>query len=552
LAQIAVRAKCHPQVVARAVKRLQNARMTPSRRGAIFLLFVTSFPAMGCGSSGGPGTQVSITQTFAIEAKQGAELDVLFMIDNSSEMTEMQQKLYDQIPSFLGSLAALPSGLPNLHIGVIDSDMGAPGDAMTSIGCTAMGDQGELQSAPRSNSTLTPPITCTDSTLTSASDVDHTYISDDMGMQNFTAPLSTVLQCISLLGDTGCGFEHQLASIARALGADGAGPPSANTSFLRPEAGLAIVILSNEDDCSATPPTELYSLNGGMQNLSNPLGPISNYRCNQFGHLCVDPASGSNALEMPPLNPPADAVQDASGMPTLTLTDCQDNDTSSGKLTPVSQFVAGIRALKADPDNQIMVAAIIGPPTPYTVAWMPEVGGQNPQPGELWPEVEHSCGAAGGVNPSGQIATDGSFGDPGVRLAQFANAFPNSAIGSVCDADYLAPLSLIASKVAQLAAGMVICLNGPVETNAQGQPACAVTEDLVDSSNVASEKSVPNCNENGNVAPCWTLQPATNCEGGGTGMTVVVSADPAAATANNETILVSCPLCPGAGAGPGC
>jgi hypothetical protein len=525
--------------------------MARSSSGAILPLLFTSVLAAACGSSGGPGTEVSVTQTFVLGPKQSANVDILFMIDNSSEMEEMQQKLYDQLPAFLDTLAALPSGLPNLHIGVIDSDMGAPGDSATSIGCTAMGDQGVLQSAPRSAAS---GIMCTDSTLTTlGGDVDHTYISDVMGTQNFTAPLSSVLRCIAPLGGRGCGFEHQLASIARALGADGQEAPSANANFLRPDAALAIVILSNEDDCSATPPTQLYSLNGGMQNLSNPLGPISNYRCNQFGHLCVDPASGSDAFEMPPLKPPADAQQSASGMPALTLTDCKDNDTSSGMLTPVSQFVAGIRALKVDPDNQIMVAAIIGPPTAYTVTWWPAMGGQNTQPGELWPLLEHSCGGAGGyLAPNGQISTDGSFGDPGVRLAQFASAFPNNAIGSVCDANYLPTMSVIASKVSQLATGKVICLNGPVQSNAEGQPDCAVTEEFVDSSNVAGQKALANCDQSGNVAPCWMLQAATNCVGGGAGTTVSVSDDPAAATARSEAIRVSCSICAGAGSGPGC
>jgi predicted small secreted protein len=38
----------------------------------------------------------------------------------------------------------------------------------------------------------------------------------------------------------------------------------------------------------------------------------------------------------------------------------------------------------------------------------------------------------------------------------------------------------------------------------------------------------------------------------GTGTTVAVSDDPAAATARSEEILVSCPICAGVGAGPGC
>ena len=42
------------------------------------------------------------------------------------------------------------------------------------------------------------------------------------------------------------------------------------------------------------------------------------------------------------------------------------------------------------------VAGIIAPAAPYTVEWVPESGGQNTQPGELWRQVEHSCSAQGG------------------------------------------------------------------------------------------------------------------------------------------------------------
>ena len=43
-------------------------------------------------------------------------------------------------------------------------------------------------------------------------------------MPNYTDPVATVFQCIALLGDKGCGFENQLASIDRALGGDGQQP----------------------------------------------------------------------------------------------------------------------------------------------------------------------------------------------------------------------------------------------------------------------------------------------------------------------------------------
>jgi hypothetical protein len=400
------------------------------------------------GSGGGAGTNVS--------GPFGNNVDILMMIDNSSSMIEMQEKLYLQLPLFIQSLQSLPSP-PSLHLAVVSSDMGAPGDSAASIGCTPAGDQGEFQSSPRSNSNLSPPVTCTNSTITpvlGASDSDHTFITDADMMPNFTDPnLTDVLQCIALLGDSGCGFEHQLASIDRALGADGLGPvPSTNVGFLRPNAYLVIVMLTNEDDCSAPTNTELYSLNGGQQNLANPLGPIANYRCNQWGHLCTDPGTGQ--VEMPPLNSPPDVMMTGE-TPTLDMTNCTSNDTATGLLTPVAKFVSDIKALKPEPDKQIIVASIAAPATPYTVAWLPEDGGQNTKPGELWPQIEHSCGPKGGdgVNPEAtQNPTDQSFGDPAVRIAQFVQAFPNGVQGSICDASFATTLSAVASKIGQLIA----------------------------------------------------------------------------------------------------
>ena len=258
----------------------------------------------------------------------------------------------------------------------------------------------------------------------------------------------SALEC-ALLGDKGCGFENQLASIDRALGADGLGPaPSTNANFLRPNAYLVVLMLTNEDDCSAPANTELYSQNGGLQNLSNPLGPIGNYRCNRFGHLCAD----SGSIISPPLNPPPNG-QGTTAAPTLDLANCTSNDTT-GLLTPVAKFVSDIKALKPDPDHQIIVGAIAGPPTPYTVAWVPAQGASSGTPaGQLWPQIEHSCGPAGfdDVNPEAtQNPTDGSFGDPGVRIAQFVQAFANNVQGSICDASFGTSLGAVAAKIGQL------------------------------------------------------------------------------------------------------
>jgi hypothetical protein len=360
-------------------------------------------------------------------------VDILFMIDNSSEMTSMQQKLALQMPTFVRALEGLSDGLPNVHIAVISSDLGAPGDSTTSIMCTAAGDKGLFQvGAGCTNSPLAPGAK---------------FISNVDGVANYTGNLEDVLSCATVLGDRGCGFEHQLGSIARALGADGSPMPAENAGFLRPDAELAIIVLSNEDDCSAPSPTPLYSLNGEPQNLTNSLGPIANYRCNEFGHLCIDPAGDPQRLIQPPETPPGDA-QGTPSAPTLNLTSCESLDTD-GLLTPVSALVSGIKALKNDPDQQIVVGAILAPPAPYTVAWVPGAGAQNPRPGELWPQMEHSCGGLGGVNPLGQVSTDGSWGDPAVRIAQWVKGFGgNGVVTSVCDANYASAFSAIAAQIA--------------------------------------------------------------------------------------------------------
>jgi hypothetical protein len=390
--------------------------------------------AIGCGKSdtGGTGDQTSSIPAAEVPGGAGG-VDVLFMIDNSSSMTSMQQKLVAQIPMFLTTLQSAARPLSDFHIAVVSSDLGAPGDSTSSIGCTADGDAGVFQSQPRGD--------CQGVTLAPGA----TYISNVGGVANYTGPLTDVLACITPLGANGCGFEHQLASVARALGADGQPAPAANAGFLRQDAELAIFLLTNEDDCSAPADTTLYSLNGHAQNLSNPLGPIGNYRCNEFGHLCRDPAGANpTALIVPPLNPPQDAQ--GSATPTLGLVDCESNETSSGMLTPVSKFVAEIKALKADP-SRITVGALVAPAAPYTVEWVPAAGG-NDDTGEIWPQIEHSCGTQGDVNPlATDVTTDSSFGDPAVRITEWVQAFgDNGVLGSICD-DYGLTMGSMASKV---------------------------------------------------------------------------------------------------------
>lgn len=482
------------------------------------------------------------------------ELDLLFMIDNSSSMQSMQQKLLAQLPVFMQVLQALPMGLPSLHVAVVSEDMGAHSDS--SIQCTELGDDGAFKSAPTG--------ACLGTTLTAGS----TFMTDVNGVANFTDPIGTVFQCIGLLGTSGCGFEHQLASIDRALGADELGPlPSTNANFLRPEAYLGIVMLTNEDDASAPQNTTVFSLNGYPQDMTNPDGPLANYRQNggpRGTHLCQDPTSANpTAYIAEPIAIPPDA-QGTTAAPTLNLVNCKDNDSSSSAFTPVSQFVSDIKALKPDPDNQILVAGIIAPTTPVEIGWYLKTGqnaaGQQVQ--ELFPDEMHSCGAQGGsevspnpITDSGpnffqsatKFTTDGSFGDPGIREAQFIKAFPNNFVASICDPDYASSMANIAQKLGQLLKPP--CITDTLQKDTLGNPICTVIEHLTDMQGNKKDLAIQDCAENGNTAPCWSLVPGgTTCPNG----SQINVTDPANANPASESSTVECSLCLPGFTQPGC
>jgi hypothetical protein len=483
-----------------------------------------------------PTTTPSVQGQWPFTQKINNNLDILFMIDNSKSMTDMQQKLLAQLPKFMKVFADLPV-MPNLHVAVVSSDMGARSDTALDT-CTPLGDQGKFFSQPEG--------TCLATTLTAGD----TFISDVDGVSNFTDPIASVFQCIGFLGADGCGFEHQLASIDRALGADGLGPvPSTNAGFLRPDAYLGIVMLTNEDDCSAPTDTTIYSLNGYPESVTNPDGPIADYRCNggpRGGHLCKDPKSTGGAYATPPIDPPSDAT---GSPPVLPLADCKDNDSGSGALTPVSKFVADIKALKPDPDHQILVGEIIAPAAPYAVEWVPTVTPAGTT--ENWPQVMHSCGAAGGpgVNPdpSTQTVGDGSFGDPGVREAEFAHAFQNSVVASICDADYSQSMLAIAAALGHLITPP--CIESRIQNDSGGNPDCSVVETRTDTSGKQIQQAIQNCNENGNTPPCWSLTPGLM---GCTGQSLKVIDTAANMMSSSENSTVSCALCVPGVAAPGC
>jgi hypothetical protein len=433
------------------------------------------------GTTGGPGgvggfmplpPAAPLTSTWQIVNPDPLhKVDILFMVDNSFAMIPLQSAMLASFPAFANVLKALPGGLPDLHLGVVSSDTGPGKFDLPQYHCAFHGDDGKFQSQPRGICTASPFMAANQTFL---------QASNDQQTKNYTGDIADAFTCIAALGDQGCGFEGQLKSVHWAL--DSSLIPVRNPGFLRPDAFLAVVLLTNEDDCSVPDDSDL--VDPTQTKMSDPLGPLWSFRCNEFGHLC-----GAGTVKVPP---PREA--------SLNLQGCVSNDGPTGKLTRLADEVAFLKGLKSN-QADIVVAAISAPPTPYSVEMI-----QQATDTEQHPNIVHSCTLNSSV-----------YGDPSVRITQWASAFGASGSTETMCANSLGPaMQRIGNRVANLF--RPACAPGPFATN--GQPACRVI-DQVAAGNAVAETLLPNCSDNGNTAPCWTsVADATNC---GTGQRVTVN-----------------------------
>ena len=135
---------------------------------------------------------------------QNRQADILFMIDDSSSMTLNQASLIANFPILMSTLRAFPGGLPNLHVAVVTSDLGAGSE--TGIGNCAPGGKGGVFRAPPASATCLGPT---------GSFIDE---SNNEATKNYPGTIDEAFACIAAVGTSGCGLEHQIASAATALG----------------------------------------------------------------------------------------------------------------------------------------------------------------------------------------------------------------------------------------------------------------------------------------------------------------------------------------------
>jgi hypothetical protein len=182
------------------------------------------------------------SQTIAVSSAA----DILFVVDNSGSMAGEQQQLGESFRAFTDVLDEKFGG--DYHIGVITTgmeseacpkcrDIGIPNPRSC---INDSGENGRLQEDKGYKAQEGDPPT-----FEFISDPTCRVVTSDNKLC-FYDPSQNSGQGIALVGVSGCGYERGLAPLKFALDTL---TGNYNANFIRKDATLAVVIISDEDDC---------------------------------------------------------------------------------------------------------------------------------------------------------------------------------------------------------------------------------------------------------------------------------------------------------------
>ena len=386
-------------------------------------------------------------------------VDILFVIDDSLSMEKEQSELTNHFHQMIAALESLEDGLPNIHLGVISTDLGAGPHGQ---GCTAIGKRGLLQSGPR-----IPGCTPPDGHF--ISDVE---LSDGSRERNYSGSLADTFACIAKLGTNGCGFEQPLQAMRLALD----GTLSWNDGFLRDDALLAVIFLGDEDDCSASD-ISLFDEDDAS------IGPAGSFRCFAHGVTCA----GASDPGQP--GPRAGCVARS----------------DSPYLYDVAEFVQFLSSLKTVPKSQILVAGLIAETEPVEVVLESSSQGQDK------PVLAPTCS----LGPDDEVGAA-----PPIRLQAFLEAFPLHRTERICNEDLSPAVAAIGEFIKN---GLnARCIRNPlfdIEPATPGvQPVCVVEEIRLPNTTDEPRSLIPVCDNNddpqsSSALPCFRIEEDSRCQG---------------------------------------
>ena len=242
----------------------------------------------GCGNGSSPASDAGPDADTGDPIPLTA-VDLLIAVDDSNGMAQEQFLLSSQLFAFVGALmhplpASTYAAVDDIRIAVVTSNMGFSSDGVNNdeywpdpdavpSQCAGFGDDGRFQTSMPSIIELpndTIPCDATDAQcpggwtciIDGDAGVDGAGVCHTDGTTSVSCPeledaswakttpdapnggLTAQAACLANQGNSGCGWEQQLASPARALVRED------QTDFVRDNAVLAVVLVSEEEDCS--------------------------------------------------------------------------------------------------------------------------------------------------------------------------------------------------------------------------------------------------------------------------------------------------------------
>ncbi len=359
---------------------------------AIGLSLLFAFGALGCQDYGFEELPNSVvkekrwTKTISI----ASEVDILFIIDNSGSMVGEQAQLGDSFKTFTAELEKYFGDKYHIAIATagIQSSACPPCDQIIQQSCmNETGEGGRFQDRIGKNiGTIDVPE------YTFRTDPECDRIVTILNKECFYD--DTADEGFALVGVNGCGYERGLSAMKLALGDLTEGY---NAGFLRDAATLAVVVISDEEDCG-----EVGDITEGTS-----IG----------GNACYFAAKGVD---------PEDNANDSAGLPY--------------RLTPVEEYYNFLLGLKGGQEGMVKFAAIVGVKdvnslSSTTIEYQLE--------GSRWGVVP-ACTTAG---CTGKYCS----ADPGTRYIKLAQMFgidDNGLVDTICQSDFSDTMKKIGSFVA--------------------------------------------------------------------------------------------------------
>ena len=380
------------------------------------------------------------------------DLDLLFVIDNSNSMREEQVSLSQNFPRFIEVLEGIEGGLPNVHIGVISTDMGVgPGNNVSLCNSpdngNLLGPCSETPENPECAAIFSTPgdtRKCSGLGTTDNKPYLQDILDEESGDRVFNYENGSLVEnfaCRATQGIGGCGLEQPLAAMQAALEGNGN-----NDGFLRENAFLGIIFITDEDDCSAADTSLFTDIESG-------------FVCFEEGVVCN------------PDNPTELGLK----------SECRPREDSALSAS-VSSYVEFVNGLKSDP-GRIVVANISGTLVDNSVT----VGLNDNEALEVSPSCQTNNGVA----------------FPPVRLNAFTNSFRNNTITEICQENLEPALDEIARLIITKI-GTRCVPDGIVSVN--GIPQCTVNDVVNPDDEDRVGTPVSMCSSPANAvaeAPCW-------------------------------------------------